>query len=78
MLSNDACIRFERPLYLVRGFAFLTGWQFESRGEQQVKNIARPVAQSEAHASPFHHGTGAGRAELLPASLARRFSDLLA
>jgi adenylate cyclase len=21
----------------------LTGWQFESRGEQQVKNIARPV-----------------------------------
>ena len=27
MLSNDACIRFERPLYLVRGFAVLTGWQ---------------------------------------------------
>jgi hypothetical protein len=27
MLSNDACIRFERPLYLVRRFAVLTGWQ---------------------------------------------------
>ena len=25
MLSNDACIRFERPLYLVRRFAVLTG-----------------------------------------------------
>ena len=25
MLSNDACIRLERPLYLVRRFAVLTG-----------------------------------------------------
>jgi hypothetical protein len=45
------------------------------RREQQVKNIARPVPRSEAHASPFQHGTGAGSAELLPASFARRFSD---
>ena len=49
MLSNDACIRFERPLYLVRRFAVLTGqhthdlerWQTwaSSRGSERNEGI---------------------------------------
>ena len=47
MLSNDAGIRFERPLYLVRRFAVLTGqhthdferWQTQSGAELQLEEV---------------------------------------